>query len=176
MTVTDTASAKGPAADTRNEDADYVGRVLRSAWSGSVCAECEEDVGLDESIVLFWFYSKIRTPLGPGLHRVAVGVVCRDCAAEDSHFDHRSLYGWTHGGLSSRRCHCGRQFVTGTRSLRTNCSIMCEREVARRGRQNKRDSKRSSCLGCGESYRPSRADALYCSNACRQRAYRQRQL
>ena len=29
------------------------------------------------------------------------------------------------------------------------------------------------CRGCGKAFSPKRSDALYCSNACRQRAYRQ---
>lgn len=29
------------------------------------------------------------------------------------------------------------------------------------------------CKGCGKIFTPRRSDAVYCSNACRQRAYRQ---
>jgi uncharacterized OB-fold protein len=29
------------------------------------------------------------------------------------------------------------------------------------------------CKGCGKTFTPKRSDAVYCSNACRQRAYRQ---
>lgn len=32
-----------------------------------------------------------------------------------------------------------------------------------------------TCLGCGFSFEPTRADARYCSGACRQKSYRQRQ-
>jgi hypothetical protein len=33
-----------------------------------------------------------------------------------------------------------------------------------------------SCSQCGQPYRPQRSDSRYCSNACRQRAYRERGL
>ena len=29
------------------------------------------------------------------------------------------------------------------------------------------------CKGCGKTFTPKRSDAVYCCNACRQRAYRQ---
>ena len=29
------------------------------------------------------------------------------------------------------------------------------------------------CKGCGKAFTPKRSDAVYCSNACRQKAYRQ---
>jgi len=33
--------------------------------------------------------------------------------------------------------------------------------------------KNRICKGCGKTFTPKRSDAVYCSNACRQRAYRQ---
>jgi ligand-binding SRPBCC domain-containing protein len=35
-------------------------------------------------------------------------------------------------------------------------------------------ARANTCVGCGGVYRPQRSDARYCSNACRQRAYRAR--
>ena len=41
--------------------------------------------------------------------------------------------------------------------------------MGRRGKPSPRD-----CEACGEPFAPTRADARYCSNACRQDAYRER--
>jgi len=51
------------------------------------------------------------------------------------------------------------------------CSSRCEQRVRRRER---RLIWSSPCDGCGNSFNPQRADARFCSGACRQRAYRQR--
>ena len=54
----------------------------------------------------------------------------------------------------------------------TTCSLRCTEVAARDRRQASRTEK--ACLVCGESFTPKRQDGRYCSNACRQDAYRQR--
>ena len=50
------------------------------------------------------------------------------------------------------------------------CKPKAEAARARDARAKKRKGK--TCLLCEKSFTPSRDDALFCSNACRQRAYR----
>jgi hypothetical protein len=50
------------------------------------------------------------------------------------------------------------------------CSDACA-AVARRRRRR----KLARTCGCGVAFTPKRSDAVYCSNACRQRAHRQSQ-
>ena len=54
------------------------------------------------------------------------------------------------------------------------CSSRCSERVAAERRRVKHDARR--CEVCEEEFTPKRADACYCSNACRQDAYRKRKL
>ena len=53
----------------------------------------------------------------------------------------------------------------------TACSTHCD---ARAAAEAKRRSRERRCDDCGHTFDPTRADARYCSNACRQHAYRRR--
>ena len=51
----------------------------------------------------------------------------------------------------------------------------CSKHCGEQGyNARRRKSAPTSCAGCGETFTPARSDARYCSGACRQRAYRQR--
>lgn len=54
--------------------------------------------------------------------------------------------------------------------------IYCKREHELRQQRKRRAAKRAKieCAQCGEEFTPNRTDAKFCSNACRQRAHRQR--
>ena len=55
------------------------------------------------------------------------------------------------------------------RCFRVVCSNRCrQREV----RKLKWEKKQKVCVGCGKLFRRKRADAKFCSSACRQNAYR----
>lgn len=61
------------------------------------------------------------------------------------------------------------------RIVRTFCSDGCKRaEANARIRANRPERAPSKCISCDRGFMPSRADSLYCSSACRQRAYRDR--
>ena len=49
-----------------------------------------------------------------------------------------------------------------------------DRVYRRELRARRRAMRVGICESCAETFRPSRADSRYCSNACRQRAYRRR--
>jgi hypothetical protein len=53
---------------------------------------------------------------------------------------------------------------------------LCGACYQRAHRRAKREARALiPCAGCGNSFKPARTDARYCSAACRQRAYRERQ-
>jgi hypothetical protein len=52
------------------------------------------------------------------------------------------------------------------------CSNRCAQRVRRRLKRAARD--KVNCTECGKSFQPKRSDTQFCSNACRQKAYRQR--
>ena len=72
---------------------------------------------------------------------------------------------------------CGRKFAwiggIGARRPRLHiCSAACARERRNQARRVGRAER--ECAECGKAFVPKRADALVCSAACRQRAYRER--
>lgn len=61
-----------------------------------------------------------------------------------------------------------------------SCSLFCreklDREYDNRRARERRAKKRGDreCAQCGETFEPRRTDSVYCSNRCRQKAYRRR--
>jgi hypothetical protein len=49
----------------------------------------------------------------------------------------------------------------------------CYWRQLRARRREERMLRKVTCEGCGGTFQPSRSDALYCSPACRQAAYRE---
>jgi hypothetical protein len=95
--------------------------------------------------------------------RGRVQVVCEGCR------DEYQFFGW-----SAPCARCGRTVHQKNWQQRTVCSESCrlalDRERARLERAESRVGKR--CAECDEPFDADRADRRYCSNACRQRAYR----
>jgi hypothetical protein len=56
------------------------------------------------------------------------------------------------------------------------CSENCRRAHYAAVRRAKRKPPARNCEVCEEQFEPKRSDARYCSNACRQDAYRTRKL
>ena len=58
------------------------------------------------------------------------------------------------------------------------CSWQCQNKGYAKQRREQRAERRENitCEICGEAFTPKRADAKYCSPACRQRAYREREV
>ena len=59
------------------------------------------------------------------------------------------------------------------RFRRRTCSTACQYLAWVRRQREKRPAK-TFCAVCNVSFQPTRADACYCSSACRQSAYRKR--
>jgi hypothetical protein len=126
------------------------------------CFECGIDLG-DGPVYLSYFYCQ---PHG----RLLVPF-CERCG------QHRHL-----GAVPARYActSCGRPVVRTTDSVWRVLDVCCSRRcyAAARTRQARERRRRARadrvCDTCGETFTPSRSDAVYCSNACRQRAYRGR--
>src|SRR5262249_11222648 len=79
--------------------------------------------------------------------------------------------------LPASRCHhCNRLvFVLRRKGQRyIVCSDRCREAVcnANARRWHRRPVQKRACSTCGELFTPKRRDALYCSPACKQKAYR----
>jgi hypothetical protein len=98
---------------------------------------------------------------------------CNDCATRPD-----GRYGYTlldRGGWHSHDCRrCGRRFHVRPR-WRGYCTATCaDRARSARWRERHLSGPPARSCPCGKPLTGSRSDARYCSNACRQRAYRQR--
>ena len=72
--------------------------------------------------------------------------------------------------------YCRKVIYTQTRN-RKYCSFQtCSHKMLNLRKSLKKRAERGTytCACCGEQFLPIRADARYCSNACRQKDYRQR--
>ena len=69
---------------------------------------------------------------------------------------------------------CGREFYTQIKSKKYCLYHLCgnrgyRKELSERAREARKDRV---CKICSKVFTPTRSDGIYCSNACRQRAYR----
>jgi hypothetical protein len=159
------ADAQCDAAERENQR-----NIRKAARTGTCCAKCTRQLAPDEPV---W---RQNLSLGRGLFggwRCSVAPVCEQCRS-----DWREFRG-------SRPCeNCGRLVHNeyNRRSyIRTFCSTMCqsrwssERQSAL-AREQRRQARgvTKECASCGEHFEPTRADARYCSTACRMRAHRHR--
>ena len=70
---------------------------------------------------------------------------------------------------------CGREFYTQIKGKKYCNYYLCgnrgyRKELSERAREARQDR---ICKACGKVFTPARSDGIYCSNACRQKAYRQ---
>ena len=70
---------------------------------------------------------------------------------------------------------CGCVFYTQIASKKYCYYHLCGNRGYQKDLKQRRLEKRQNhvCKSCGKTFTPRRSDAIYCSNACRQRAYRQ---
>jgi len=139
--------------------------------TAAVCGECGRSLTPAEPV---WLVSRWR----PGWRGRRHVHSCEGCAPEKT------------GNLWFKRpCEgCGRTvwrrhlqewwFKYGCElpsHVRTFCCERCEQGVHRARRRDRQPERPApKCAACGESFAPIRRDAVTCSNACRQRAYRNR--
>ena len=136
--------------------------VYQAARNCGHCAQCGRGLKPEEPVwrEVFQFYRK-RMTLG-GIP-FTVAPVCKRC--------HLEYDGWA----PAKPCEkCQRMVVNLRRFNRvhTFCSRLCE--VRYYSHRRKKAPAQQMCGECGEVFKPTRSDSLYCSNACRQRSYRKR--
>jgi hypothetical protein len=66
---------------------------------------------------------------------------------------------------------CGQRLMVCPNAAISTCSNRC---AQRRRRARRRTAARAVCDACNLVFTPKRSDARFCSDACRQRAYRER--
>jgi hypothetical protein len=116
--------------------------------------------------------------------------LCPDCYRARKRKDETGTIKWKRKEQPLGRCHCSIDLVLSYEDywdhpfayhrpfrMRTCGASWCQQQernkLARERRQRKR---RLWCRDCGEQFTATRAKSRYCSNTCRQRAYRKRKL
>lgn len=92
-------------------------------------------------------------------------ILCDSCA--ESH--------WPSGWRKYRDCRwCGRRryYSGGEHWPHTYCTERCSLDA--RNQRRRQPIRKRVCVTCGRRFVLKRADALHCSSACRQKAYRER--
>lgn len=135
------------------------------------CVKCGRRLKASEPV----WRARFRNGLGLYGQGAELGAHCEKCRPDDREY---FLLGPCDScgrevNTSEQRCGRHRQWVF--------CSEACQRRhlsihyaaLARQQRAEARGATRV-CADCGEHFEPVRADSLYCSGACRQKAYRKR--
>ena len=162
VSVTARACANNAVTDSRNGD------LWGAWWAAESCGRCGEELtGIIYRLERWYIGGRHSGPPGPV-------PICGTC------FERKRSYlatPWTYRCPAEPCEACGRSVVSNLRYGRrfVYCSARCARRLYNRNRSEKRAaSRRSTCGACGEQMSPSRSDAYYCTNACRQQAYRKR--
>jgi hypothetical protein len=154
---------RGVTDDKRQRDAVQrsVTDAIHSAQeNGSHCAQCERVLRRDEPV---W---RTRLSLGWAMfacHSV-IAPLCQNCKSDWRDYE------------SAASCEgCGRLVHNEVDDIYrrwTFCCEKCAHQIRREKRRRQQPTR--SCQACGEIFEPVRADAKFCSVACKQRAYRRR--
>ena len=105
-----------------------------------------------------------------------IGYICTDCSAATSSSDSTlGLFG-TNWLDPIPCCHCKRPVIHDARRKLPKyvvCSEECQRAIYRALSFERRELGDRRCRVCDKMFLPKKANVLYCSGSCRQRAYRQ---
>jgi hypothetical protein len=152
---------------------------MRRLSRSQTCAICQHSFEQNEIIwrVFIVLLQRRDWPWYGSLSRTGrvLASVCAEC---------RDMARWPQS-LPAERCrNCGRQYVMPYAFASAwrygGCSRACQAEMRRQARNDRRRKQRAAarpqaiCVNCGSSISGRRRGASYCSNACRQRAYRDR--
>ena len=140
-------------------------RVIRAAATGEICAGCGRRLAATAPV----WRGKTTISLGPFRYRWVIAPFCERCTRETGYRQ------------APEPCEgCGRMVneIDDRRMRRhTFCCAACkprqQQALVRQRRAEVRGASRS-CGCCGEPFEPARADAVFCSGVCRQKAYRRR--
>jgi hypothetical protein len=167
------AVAEARALDPRSGEERERWKAARRARKTGACAGCARVFAPAEPV---WACGFSTEGMFGGAHTVAP--VCAEC------YEQRDSYGWRIYDLAGYSgvlagwlkgpwpCHyCGRTVHAHTERAAYYCADPC-----RQASHNERRHVERAAITCpcGRTFTPRRSDAVYCSAACRQRAYRQR--
>jgi hypothetical protein len=140
--------------------------------SATVCCDCARPLAPTDTVTM------VSRNFGRNYDRfVALCLLCTLGALKPLFGRDHPIY-FFREEMYRRRCqHCGRPMrVIGKFFAARYCCDNCR--TAHRLESNKLrrrvKPKPKTCLKCGESFTPTRADAVTCSNACRQALHRER--
>ncbi len=129
------------------------------------CQRCHKDLKKAEPVyrVSTGYYSPWYEKFGG-----SVGYICATCAPLSGNRD------W----MLPRPCECcNRPVIHDIRRrvpLYVVCGKDCRSELSRSRSRSKHSLIERVCLTCNKQFIPTRSNARFCSNACRQRSYRSR--
>src|SRR5262245_46376784 len=136
--------------------------ICNASITAECCAKCQRSLKPEEPI---W---RAKHTIGYHPFQAWLAPVCSDCRSDrHSYWDPLPCGG------------CGRPVHNITFQPPPSCCFCCQRCApaarAARARERRRLARCDrSCERCGETFEPKRADAKFCSSACRQAAYRHR--
>jgi hypothetical protein len=154
-------------------------RIRAASYDGRSCAICERGFG-DTDVVWRVFIVLVVRRDWPWRGRLipagrVLASVCANC---------RDIERWPTPVPSQRCGNCARKYVMpycfATSWRYHACCQACQDEMRATARNARRRQQRAearlpaTCVSCGTSITGRRRGASYCSNACRQRAYRDR--
>ena len=154
------------------------GDIVR-ARAGLLCANMECAAPLDAREPVRWGVPRRQWPLviwegGVHIRRDGRGLLCASCAPGDRWCAPRPCQACSRPILYPVRMATDRRHGLPKRAL---CSDRCSWYFYNRQRSERlAEARLLDCAVCGERFQPSRADALTCSPACRQKAYRRRRV
>jgi hypothetical protein len=138
--------------------------LRRSAYQ---CDVCKHKFDAGDVVFRRWRSHPEADAFEPRRH---LGVYCEECVRTHMHPS------WWEKGAEPVPCAggCGVLVTHPYWALTiTTCSTRCAEAVAAARRSAHRTPR--ECADCGQTFQPRRVDARYCSDACRQKAYRERQ-
>jgi hypothetical protein len=154
--------------------------MLRAAEAGDICAECFSLIPPDAPVAIIHRWRVVRSFLksygkrGSFWQHIRERVdlpICMDCTA--SKYSFRNSYGAESGPCAT----CGREIRHWeTSRLPSACCLVCKHLMINRRQNTRRKVHHESiaCVECGQDFIPTRADAVTCSNRCRQAQHRKR--
>ena len=144
-------------------DSQLIERQDVARWAALQCGQCGCKIPAQEPVYLVRAWSPAQ---GRYQHTTRNVPICKRCHDPEDDFREATCEG------------CGRTvfrtFWTRRPGARVACSQSCRRKLHAALRRAKSGRREKTCTVCGQSFLAARSDALTCSQACRQKAYRQR--
>jgi len=141
--------------------------IQRAVEAGDICGECFDWIAPDAPVMVVSMpKAQVWELTRRWVHKQFT--VCLDCARKGFGFDIAEQY----------QCQgCGRELWQWQGRLTSRCCQACSRiaKIAQQKRARRVHHDERICKRCGELFIPKRADALTCSNGCRQALYRERE-